>query len=464
MDLFAYQDGRLRVEDLAVDAIADRVDTPLFVYSAATITNHISGFRSAFAPVKPVICFAVKSCSNPAILRLVSEAGCGFDVVSGGELERAWSVGSDLQQVVFAGVGKTEREIRAALSGEHSLVLGDPRFDARPDLVSRGPVGCFNIESEQEFERVARIAQELGVRAHAALRVNPDVDPHTHEYTTTGRRINKFGVNIEHAVDFFARYGRDDWLRLEGLHVHIGSPVYRIESFTESATAIARLIRDLEAAGFGIRHVDMGGGIGADYAPGQTPSYEQYAQGLLPILGPLHARGIEIRFEPGRTFVANAGVLVVRVQYVKSGHGRKIVVCDAGMNALLRPALYQATHMIWPVCCDPLQARWARQAGVPPDGLWRCDVVGPICETSDFLGRDVLLPPVQQGDLLAVFTSGAYGMSMASTYNDHPLPAEVLVRDRSATLIRSHQSVGDLIRSDYVRMPIELENTKAGNV
>jgi diaminopimelate decarboxylase len=446
MDHFTYESGVLHAEGVSLERIADEFGTPTYVYSSETIRNHIRGLSLAFEPLHPEICYAVKACGNLHILRLIGSLGLGMDVVSGGELERAWLAGVPMSRVVFAGVGKGENEIHAALDGRFSPLvnrgLGDP--------ASRGPVACFNVESEEELELIAKIARTTfagqGTRAVAALRVNPDVDAHTHAYTTTGKAENKFGVPIAQAARIFKRFGPGSEfaqsLSLTGLHMHLGSPIYSTAPYVEAIHKLLALIDALAAQGTPVTSLDIGGGFGADYQTGRTPSYEQYAQAIVPLLKSRADAGLKIVLEPGRTIVANAGVLLTRVRYVKPGATKTFLVCDAGMNALIRPSLYSAFHFIWPARVPPSLVPPRREERLALPGLHTCDVVGPICESGDFLARDRALPPVAKGDILAVFSAGAYGMSMASTYNDQPLPAEVLVSGESARPIRPR---GDLV-------------------
>jgi len=299
-----------------------------------------------------------------------------------------------------------------------------------------------------EFENLARIARSLGVKARAALRVNPDVDPKTHRYTTTGKRESKFGVDLERAVAFFGKYGSDPSVALAGIHLHIGSPVYTTDPYLESVRKALALIDDLAGKGFKIDTLDLGGGFGADYESDQSPLAADYASVIVPLLRDRVRRGLQIVLEPGRTIAANAGILLTRVEYVKQSGDRRFAICDAGMNALLRPSHYGAFHFVWPTEPAPelVPERRARELVLP--GLVRTEVVGPLCETGDFIAEDRLLPPVQRGDLLAVFTAGAYGMAMASRYNSHPLPAEVLVSGETYRTIRARESYEDLVRHE----------------
>ncbi len=427
MDSFHYRDGQLFAEDVSLTALAHDVGTPVYVYSKATLLGHYDRLVEAFAPLRPLICYSIKSSSNLALCRALVERGAGMDVVSGGELFRAIRAGADPARCVYAGVGKTEREIRYAI--EQGL-------------------GWFNVESEEEFENISRIARSMNTTCRAALRVNPDVDPKTHRYTSTGKKETKFGVDIERAKAFFASYGHDEHCQLRAIHLHIGSPVYSIDPYVDSITKALALIDELEAQGHTITMLDLGGGFGADYESQQSPVLARYAERIVPLLQKRVEDGLQIVLEPGRTIVANAGILLVRVEYVKRGGEKTFIICDAGMNALIRPCHYDAFHFIWPVEVNPehLPAKRAKEMDLP--GLITADVVGPICESGDFLAKDRALPPVKRGDLLAVYTAGAYGMVMASRYNSMPLPAEVLVDGLSATMIRARETWEDLVRHE----------------
>lgn len=424
MDSFQYREGRLHAEDVSLAALAREVGTPVYVYSKATLLGHYDRLVQAFAELDPLICYSIKSSSNLALLRLLIERGAGMDVVSGGELFRAIQAGADPAQCVYAGVGKTDREIRYAI--EQGL-------------------GWFNVESEAEFENISRIAKSMNATCRAALRVNPDVDPKTHRYTSTGKKETKFGVDIERAKAFFARYGNDPHCHLRAIHLHIGSPVYSVDPYVDSITKALALIDELEAQGHSIEMLDLGGGFGADYESAQSPVAASYAERIVPLLKDRVANGLKIILEPGRTLIANAGILLVRVEYVKKGGEKTFIICDAGMNALIRPCHYDAFHFIWPEKVKPEHVPTKRAKEMELTGLITADVVGPICESGDFLAKDRKLPAVQRGDLLAVFTAGAYGMVMASRYNSMPLPAEVLVDGETATIIRARETWEDLV-------------------
>ncbi len=425
MDLFEYHDGHLWCEDQPVRDLAARFGTPLYLYSAGTFLRHYEGLRSAFAELDPLICYSVKCCSNIHILRLLAERGSGFDVVSGGEFYRARVAGAPPARIVFAGVGKTDAELTDALLGE---------------------IGLLNVESASEFAQLAAVATRLRIVARAAVRITPDVDPHTHAYTTTGTKETKFGIGLEQTRALFGEARNHPWVRLCGLHLHIGSPVLDTSAYETAITRALALVDQLRAAGCPIDTLDIGGGFGAHYRGSEAPSPAQYAATIVPLL---RGRDLRIILEPGRSIAANAGLLVTRVLHVKDTGRRRFVIVDASMNELIRPALYGAYHFIWPV-----------EAGqrIPADGgpaqpfhdLLLCDVVGPICESGDFLAKDRPLPPLRPGDLLGVHTAGAYAMAMASQYNSRPRAAEVLVRGGQVRLIRRRETYEDLIAAERV--------------
>lgn len=423
MDDFSYHDGALACGSVPVQSIAERFGTPTYVYSAATLREHYRRLAAAFAPLNPLICYSVKSSGNLGLCRLLTECGAGMDVVSGGELHRARAAGCPASKCVYAGVGKTDLEIEYAI---------------------REGVGVLNVESEEEFVNVAAIAARMQRVCTVALRVNPDVDPKTHRYTSTGKKETKFGVDIERARAFFRNHGADRWCRLTGLHLHIGSPVYSPQPYVDALTKSLALIEELEAAGHTIDTLDLGGGFGADYESGQSPGAAAYAAAIVPLLQGRVKAGMRVILEPGRSLVANAGILLTRVLYMKSSGDKTFAICDAGMNTLLRPSHYDAFHFMWPTAPAPGFVPDRRSRTMPMDGLVAMDVVGPICESGDFLAIDRPLPPLRRGDLVAVFTAGAYGMSMASRYNSSPLPAEVLVDGAEVRLIRRREIWDDL--------------------
>jgi len=438
MSTFHYRYGDLYCEGLDTRALAERFGTPLYVYSASAIESSFDRLRSAFAELNPRLHYAVKANGNLSILRLLIARGASMDVVSGGELERALHAGARPDGIVYAGVGKTEDEIRSAL----------------------GRVGLFNVESEQELERIAALARERRTCAEVCLRVNPDVDAHTHKYTTTGKKENKFGISLETSERLFRSFHRHEHVRIVGIHMHLGSPIASPRPYEEAIGIALSLTDRLGADGIELNTLNIGGGYGVDYGAGEPATPEQFAAVIVPLLRDRVAKGLRVLLEPGRYIVANAGVLLTRVQYVKEGRQKTFVVCDAGMQTLLRPALYEAYHFVWPAKVAEAdvpprlpgspassdKARSSAEAGVAR--MQTIDVVGPVCESSDFLAQSRELPDVRQGDLLCIFSAGAYGMSMASTYNDHPRPAEVIVRGQQATLIRRRQSIESLLMDE----------------
>ncbi len=420
MDYFAYRNGLLHCEAVAVADIASAVGTPVYIYSAATLLHHYRAVEKAFVALKPTICFSIKSLSNIHILRLLAEAGSGFDVVSGGELTRAQAAGADCSRIVYAGVGKTDMEIRQAIAAG---------------------IGLFNVESEEEFENLSRLAGSSSRCVRAALRVNPDIDPKTHRHTSTGKKETKFGVDIERAVRFFHAYGHDANVRLDALHIHIGSPIYSPAPYVEAIGKILDLIESLQRDSFSIRTLDIGGGFAADYEERRAPASADYAAAIVPLLA---GRNLEIILEPGRQIAANAAILLATVQYVKRGGERNFVIVDAAMTDLIRPALYDAEHFVYPASVPDDQAPQRKLDWTPPDAV-KVDIVGGVCESSDFLAKDRLLPPLARGDLLAVFTAGAYGFVMSSQYNSRPRAAEVLVEGDRWRTIRRREIYDDLL-------------------
>ncbi|MDD5011426.1 MAG: diaminopimelate decarboxylase, partial [Phycisphaerae bacterium] len=367
-----------------------------------------------------------KACGNINILKILADAGSGFDIVSGGELYRAAQAGADMKKVVFAGVGKTDDEITAAL---------------------KAGVGYFNIESEAELENLIALAKKAGVKTKAALRVNPDVDPKTHKHITTGTKETKFGVDIERAEKVFAQYGKNEYVSLCAIHVHLGSGGKTIDPYCEAVEKILPLIEKLRGKGFKIEALDLGGGYGADYQTDTVPTAADYADGIVPLL---KDKNLKLILEPGKSIVANAGVLLTKVLYLKQGGRKKFVIVDAGMNDLIRPCLYEAFHFIWPAKVDEKFTHLKRTEKLDIKGLEFVDIVGPICEGADFFAKDRAIPPVKRGDLLAIFTAGAYGFTMASNYNARPLPAEVLVDGKNFKVIRKRQSYEDIIAPEKV--------------
>lgn len=424
MDHFHFRDNQLHCEEVPVARIAEAVGTPAYVYSKATFLHHFRAVRDAFAALTPLICYSIKSCGNLSICRMLKDAGAGFDIVSGGELARAQAVGADMSSIVFAGVGKSDAEIEQAIDAG---------------------VGWFNVESEAEMENLIAISRRKGVRTRAALRVNPDVDPKTHRYTSTGKKESKFGVDLERGRRFFDCYGRDEAVHLCGIHLHIGSPVNDIAPYVSAITKGIDLIDALRADGFDIDTIDIGGGFGAHYRDAEAPPAVRYAEAIVPLL---KDKRLKVIMEPGRSIAANAGILLTRVLYLKQSGDRDFLIVDGGMNDLLRPALYEAFHFAWPVAPrDGFVPTDRATAGELP-GLTLMDIVGPVCESGDFLAKDRMLPPMARGDLVAIYSAGAYGMVMASHYNTRPNPPEVLVDGDDFRVIRRRETYEDLMAAE----------------
>jgi len=413
MDSLSRVGGVLCLDGERLDALAERFGTPLYVYSAAHVEARYRAFDAAFAGHPHRICYAVKANSNLAVLRLLAGLGAGFDIVSGGELERVLRAGGAPGSVVFSGVGKTRAEI------DRALEVG---------------IGCFNVESAAELDRLESAARAAGVRAPMSIRVNPDVDAATHPYISTGLRENKFGVSVDAARDLYRRADASDALEVLGVDCHIGSQLVRVEPFVAALERVLELVDRLAADGIGIRHLDLGGGLGIRYRDEAPPEPETYAAVLLETLAD---RELELVFEPGRWLVGEAGVLLTRVEYDKTHEGREFLIVDAAMNDLLRPALYQAWHDIVEVDAG----RSGPQRSV--------DVVGPVCESADFLGRERSLA-AGAGDLLAVTSAGAYGFGMASNYNSRNRAAEVLVTDEGARLVRRRETLDDQLACELL--------------
>ena len=411
MDHFAYHDGRLYAESMDVAGLAARFATPLFVYSRATLERHWHAFDRALAGRAHRVCYAVKANANLAVLDVLARLGSAFDIVSGGELERVLRVGADPADIIFSGVGKSAAEI------ERALDVG---------------IACFNIESAAELERLEAIAAAREAVAPLALRVNPDVDPKTHPYIATGMRTTKFGVAIDAAPDLYRRAAASPHLRVTGIGCHIGSQLTDVQPFVEATERVLALRATLQAEGIAIEHLDLGGGLGIRYRDECPPEPAAWAAAIEAALGDV---ACEIRVEPGRAIAGNAGILVSRVEYMKQAPEKRFAVVDAAMNDLIRPSLYDAWQEIIPVVARAEQAL-------------ACDIVGPVCESGDCLGRDRPLA-LAAGDLLAVRSAGAYGSVMASNYNTRPRPAEVLVDGDRAQLVRAREAVADLWATEH---------------
>jgi diaminopimelate decarboxylase len=426
MDYFRYQNGRLFAEDVPVEKIADEVGTPVYIYSKATFKEHLQRVQQAYSKLDNLVCYSVKACGNINILKFMAQLGSGFDIVSGGELYRVLQAGGDPSKVVYAGVGKTDTEIIEAL---------------------KAGIAYFNIESEAEMENLIRLAKIANrksqiVNPRAALRVNPDVDPKTHRYTTTGKKESKFGVDIERAQKVFADYGRNDVVKLCAIHIHLGSAGHTVEPYVEAIQKVLSLVDRLRAEGFAIEALDIGGGYGADYVTGTAPTAADYAASIVPLLS---GKNLRLILEPGASIAANAAILLTRVLYLKKGGEKKFVIVDAGMNDLIRPPLYGAFHFIWPSKVGEELTPIQRDKDLKLSGTEVVDVVGPICESADFFAQDRALPPVKRGDLISIFTAGAYGFCMSSNYNARGRAAEVLVDGSNFSVIRKRETYEDLI-------------------
>ncbi len=412
MEAFSDRDGELYAEGVALSAIATRFGTPCYVYSRAAIEQQFRAFDTAFGTRPHRVCYAVKANSTLAVLNVLARLGAGFDIVSGGELERVCRAGGDPRNVVFSGVGKSAAEMRQALALD---------------------IGCFNVESEAELERLNKIAGELGAHAPVSLRVNPDVDAQTHPYISTGLKDNKFGIDIHHALNVYEHAAALPHIALIGVDCHIGSQLTELTPFADALQHVMTLVEALNTRGIALRHIDCGGGIGIRYRDEQPPTPTAYVAALC---SALQGRAEEILIEPGRAIVGEAGVLLTRVEYLKLNTHKNFAIVDAAMNDLIRPALYDAWMDIVPVARATRETRGY-------------DVVGPVCETGDFLGKDRALA-IAAGDLLA---AGAYGFSMSSNYNTRPRPAEVMVDGDQAILVRCRESSADLMRGETLLPP-----------
>ena len=425
MDYFNYKNGRLFVENTDIEEIAEAVGTPVYIYSKATFIDHLQKIQKAYSELDTLICYSVKACGNIKILKFMAGMGSGFDVVSGGELFRALQAGAQPSKIVFAGVGKTDVEITEALDAG---------------------IGYFNIESEEELENLIELTKEHGKKTKAALRINPDVDYKTHAYIRTGKKETKFGVDIERAISIFDTYGGNEDVNLCAVHVHLGSGGKTIDPYVDAVKKILPVIEKLRNNGHTIEALNLGGGYGADYESGSVPSASEYAAGIVPLL---RDKNLKLILEPGKSICANAGVLLTRTIYTKRGGSKKFIIVDAGMNDLIRPSLYQAFHFIWPAKVDEQFVPPQREKDMQMDGTEVVDVVGPICEASDFFAKDRALPPVGRGDLIGVFTAGAYGFTMSSNYNARGRAAEVLVDGKNFTVIRRRETYEDLIELEH---------------
>jgi diaminopimelate decarboxylase len=413
MNHFQYQGNELFCENVAVRDIAARVGTPFYLYSHATLTRHMKTFTGAFAAVPHIVCYSIKANSNLAVLKTFVNLGAGFDIVSGGELFRARQVDCDPRKIVYSGVGKTEAEIEAALEAD---------------------ILMFNVESPQELEVIDRVAGRLGKKAAIAIRVNPDVDPQTHPYISTGMKKAKFGINIARALEDYRRAATMPNLEVIGVDCHIGSQLTKLSPFVDAIKKVRELVESLQKEGFAIKYLDLGGGLGITYKDEEPPTPADYAEAIIET-----TRGLDVTliFEPGRMMVGNAGMLIAKVLYVKEGEAKNFVIVDAAMNDLARPALYGSYQGIQAVDRSTAATMVA-------------DVVGPICESGDFLAQDREMPAFRQGDLLAVASAGAYGFSMASNYNSRTRTPEVMVKGDRVLVVRQRETYDDLIRGEVI--------------
>jgi len=413
MNLFKYRANELYAEDVPVKKLAEKYGTPLYVYSYNTLLRHFKAYDEAFNGYPHIICFAVKSNPNTSVISLFAKQGGGADIVSGGELYVALKAGISPKKIVYAGVGKTADEIRFALK---SKIL------------------MFNVESENELKEIDRVAGMMKTKATIALRINPDIDPGTHPYITTGMKKHKFGIPIEAALEYYRFASKLKNINVVGVHKHIGSQITKIAPFVDALKRILILIDKLNEQGTEIKYLDVGGGLGISYKDEEPPVPKDLANKLIPLL---EGRKLTLIMEPGRSIVGNAGILVTKTLYLKEGEDKEFVIVDAGMNDLIRPSLYDAYHRIEPVVKNKRETVL-------------CDVVGPICESGDFLARGRELNRVKQGEYLAAMSAGAYGFSMSSNYNSRPRAAEVMVKGKEHFLIRKRETYEDLVRNEQI--------------
>jgi diaminopimelate decarboxylase len=409
MHFFTYKNSELYAEDVPVRKIAEKVGTPLYIYSEKTLLRHLQSYQQAFDGYPSTICFALKANSNLAVLRLLAKNGCGADVVSGGELYLAKKAGVPSKKIVYAGLGKTDEEIAAALKAR---------------------ILMFNVESSDELKAIDRVSGKLKVKAPIALRVNPDIDPKTHPYISTGLKKSKFGIPIENALEYYRLARKLNNVQVLGIHKHIGSQITTIKPFIDALKRVILLAHNLREQGIEIRNLDIGGGLGISYKDEEPPLPEDLSRAVLPLL---EEGGFNLILEPGRSIAGNAGILVTKVLYLKKNPEKEFVVVDAGMNDLLRPSLYEAFHDVRPVIKNSRKKVLS-------------DIVGPICESGDFLARERMINRASQGDLLAVMSAGAYAFTMSSNYNSRPRVAEVLVHGSEFYVVKDRESYKDLVR------------------
>lgn len=416
---FTYKNGQLYCENVPVKALADKLGTPLYVYSQSHFTGQVEAIKQAFAEVDPLICYSVKANACLGLLRAMARVGCGFDAVSKGEIYRALRAGADPRMIVFAGVGKRDDEIDYAL--EKGILM-------------------FNVESESELTAISRVAARRGVEAGIALRLNPDVDPKTHKHISTGKRESKFGIDIERAKASLKRIRELKNLRLKGVHLHIGSQITENDRHAEAIAKVVPFIKEVKAADFPLEYINVGGGYGISYRGSEGLNITDFAAKMLPHI---KETGLKMACEPGRYVSGNGGILLTRVIFDKPSGDKNFLIVDAAMNDLIRPAIYDAYHKIWPV-----QSEFAPDAEIAGDAARVYDVVGPVCESTDVFAKARRLPATNEGELLAIFSAGAYGMAMSSNYNGRCRAAEVLIDGGSARLIRRRETYADLIRAE----------------
>lgn len=424
MDYFHYKDHVLHCEEIPVPELAERYGTPLYVYSKKTLLHHLHQLQQAFASVNPLICYSVKTNGNLTLCRLMKDEGAGFDVTSGGELYRALQAGAPGEKIVFAGVGKTDEEMRYGLNNN---------------------VLMFNVESEAELLSLAHVASSMNRVANVALRVNPALPPKTHAKTDTSVKGTKFGLDIESVLEFAGKVVQNPHVKVIGLHMHLGSPILSAQPYQEGMEKGVHLVHKLREQGHNIEYINMGGGFGIHYRGTEAPAASVYADVICPKVKVL---GCKLVLEPGRFITGNAGLLVSKVIFTKESGGKKFIIQDAAMNDLLRPTLYDSYHRIWPV-------QSPEKYPTPPEnlehnipGLEKYDVVGPVCESGDFLAKDRCLPAMERGQLVATFSAGAYGMTMSSNYNGRLRAAEVLIDGNHHSMIRRRDTFEDLVRQE----------------
>ena len=415
MHSFEYREGELYCEQVPVSRIVKELGTPCYIYSHATLVRHFQVYDRAFAATPHIIAFAMKANSNLAILRLMAKEGSGVDIVSGGELFRALKAGVPPSKIVFAGVGKSAEEIRDALKAD---------------------ILMFNVESSAELQTINEVAASVGKKACVALRINPDIDPKTHPYISTGLKKSKFGIAADRALDEFKLASSLSHIDMVGVHKHIGSQLTEVTPFVEALKKVLKLVEVLRGSGINIRYLNIGGGLGITYSDETPPMPQDLADAISPLV-----RGLNVTMimEPGRVIVGNAGILVTKVLYMKEGEAKKFVIVDAAMNDLIRPSLYGAYHEIRPL-----------SEAVLHRGKYQVDVVGPVCESGDFLAKDRSLPDVRPGEVLAVMSAGAYGFVMSSNYNSRPRVPEALVKDGEIHVIRARESYDDLVKGEKI--------------